>query len=58
MFSKSSILNPEFPSGENLLLLQHSTLGVPMSWHLCLVSSPLCSGGVVLVHGLELGFYE
>jgi hypothetical protein len=40
LFPESLILNPEFPRGENLLLLQHSVLGVPMSWHLCLVSSP------------------
>jgi hypothetical protein len=32
-------INPEFPRGENLLLLQHSALGVP-SWHICLVSLP------------------
>jgi hypothetical protein len=31
-------INSEFPRGENLLLLQHSALGVPM-WHTCLVSS-------------------
>jgi hypothetical protein len=41
LFPESSILNPEFPRGENLLLLQHSALGVLTSWHLCLVSS-LC----------------
>jgi hypothetical protein len=40
LFPESLILNPEFPQGENLLLLQHSALGVPKSWHLCLVSSP------------------
>jgi hypothetical protein len=39
-FPESSVLNPEFPHGENLLLLQHSALGVPTTWHLCLVSSP------------------
>jgi hypothetical protein len=39
LFPESSILNPEFPRGENLLLLQHSALEVPTSWHLCLVSS-------------------
>jgi hypothetical protein len=33
---ESSILNPDFPRGENLLLLQHSALGVPTSWHLYL----------------------
>jgi hypothetical protein len=32
-------IKPEFPRGKNLLLLQHSALGVPMSWHLFLVSS-------------------
>jgi hypothetical protein len=31
-------INPEFPCGENLLLLQHSALGVP-TWHTFLVSS-------------------
>jgi hypothetical protein len=36
-FPKSSILTPSFPHGENLLLLQHSALGVP-TWHTCLVS--------------------
>jgi hypothetical protein len=41
LFPKSSILNPSFPRGENLLLLQHSTLGVP-TWHTCLVSSMAC----------------
>jgi hypothetical protein len=44
LFPESSILNPKFPHGENLLLLQHSIVGVPTSWHLCLVSSsPLSS---------------
>jgi hypothetical protein len=38
LFPESSIFNLEFPRGENLLLLQHSALGVP-TWHLCLVSS-------------------
>jgi hypothetical protein len=33
-------INPEFPHGENLHLLQHSALGVP-TWHTCLVSSVL-----------------
>jgi hypothetical protein len=46
LFPESSILNPEFPCGENLLLLQHSELEVPVSWHLCLVLSRLFSGGV------------
>jgi hypothetical protein len=27
-------INPEFLHGENLLLLQHSALGVPTKWHL------------------------
>jgi hypothetical protein len=27
-------INPEFLYGENLLLLQYSALGVPLSWHL------------------------
>jgi hypothetical protein len=39
LLPKSSILNPEFPRGKNLLLLQHSALRVPTSWHLCLLSS-------------------
>jgi hypothetical protein len=39
LFPESLILNPEFPRGEYILLLQHSALGVPMSWHLFLVSS-------------------
>jgi hypothetical protein len=39
LFSESSILNPGFSHGKNLLLLQHSALGVPTSWHLCLVLS-------------------
>jgi hypothetical protein len=34
LFPESSILNPEFSRGNNLLLLQHSALGVPTSWHL------------------------
>jgi hypothetical protein len=38
LFPESSILTPSFPRGENLLLLQHSALGVP-TWHTCLVSS-------------------
>jgi hypothetical protein len=38
-------INPEFPRGENLLLLQHSALGVP-TWHTCLVSSRLFSSAV------------
>jgi hypothetical protein len=38
LFPESSILNPKFPRGKNLLSLQHSALGVPTSWHLCLVS--------------------
>jgi hypothetical protein len=38
LFPESSILTPSFPHGENLLLLQHSALGVP-TWHTCLVSS-------------------
>jgi hypothetical protein len=38
LFPESSILTPSFPRGENLFLLQHSTLGVP-TWHTCLVSS-------------------
>jgi hypothetical protein len=39
LFPESSILTPSFPRGENLLLLQHSALGVP-TWHTCFVSSP------------------
>jgi hypothetical protein len=31
----------------NILLLQHSTLRVPMNWHTCLVSSRLFSGTTV-----------
>jgi hypothetical protein len=31
-------INPKFPRGENLLFLQHSTLGFP-TWYTCLVSS-------------------
>jgi hypothetical protein len=31
-------INSSFLHGENLLLLQHSALGVP-TWHTCLVSS-------------------
>jgi hypothetical protein len=38
MFPESLILTPSFLRGENLLLLQHSALGVP-TWHTCLVSS-------------------
>jgi hypothetical protein len=40
LFPESSILTPSFPHGKNLLLLQHSALGVP-NWHTCLVSSRL-----------------
>jgi hypothetical protein len=38
-------INPEFPRGENLLLLQYSALGVP-TWQPCLVSSRLFFGAV------------
>jgi hypothetical protein len=34
-------INPEFSREENLLLIQHSTLGVPTNWHLCLVLSAI-----------------
>jgi hypothetical protein len=27
-------INPEFPRGKNLLLLQHSALGFPTKWHI------------------------
>jgi hypothetical protein len=27
-------INPKFPRGENLLLLQYSTLRVPTKWHI------------------------
>jgi hypothetical protein len=46
LFPESLILNPKFPRGKNLLLLQHFALGVPTSWHLCLVSSRLFSSTV------------
>jgi hypothetical protein len=35
--SREFDINPEFPRGKILLLLQHSALGVP-TWHTCLVS--------------------
>jgi hypothetical protein len=45
LFSESSILTLSFPREENLLLLQHSVLGVP-TWNTCLVSSRLFSRAV------------
>jgi hypothetical protein len=39
LFPESSILNSKSPLWGKILLLHHSTLGVPTNWHTCLVSS-------------------
>jgi hypothetical protein len=53
-------INPEFPRGKNLLLLQHSALEVPTSWHVCLVPSGptlIFCRGLAMAHGKQATFF-